>query len=96
MAKKTKKQSGGEQLDLIDVLPAKAKPIIKEAKVLRKFQIARSSAQQKENDQKAKLLGLIESAEIPRLPDGKIKFSYDGVTIIITPKQESVSVKEEE
>jgi len=62
---------------------------------LRKFQNDRASAQDKENNQRAKLLGLIADANIPRLPDGKLKFSYDSVTITVTPKQESISVKEE-
>lgn len=93
---KTRTAGGGEQLDLIDVLPEKAKPIIKQAKILRKLQIARASAQDKENVEKATLLNLVEKARIPRLPDGKIKFTYDGVTLTITPKQESVSIKDAE
>ena len=97
MAKKSSMQEEvevGEQMALIDVLPKKAKPIIAEAKVLRKFQIDRASAQDKENNQRAKLLGLIADAKIPRLPDGKIKFTYDGLTVTVTPSKESVSVKE--
>ena len=96
MQDEVEKAEVGEQLDLIDVHPQKAKPIIVEAKVLKKLQIARASAQDKENAQKAKLLKLIEDANIQRLPDGKIKFTYDRVTLTVTPKQESVSVKEEE
>ena len=94
MSKTQKTQTGGEQLDLIDVHPKQAKPIIAEAKILKKLQIARASAQEKENDQKTKLLGLIAEAKIPRLPDGKIKFTYDGLTVTVTPSKESVSVKE--
>ena len=86
----------GEQMDLIDVTPKKAKPIIAAARILKRLQVARASAQDKENEQKAKLLNLVEEANIQRLPDGKIKFHYDGVTLTITPKQESVSVKEED
>ena len=86
----------GEQMDLIDVAPKKAKPIIAAARILKRFQVARASAQDKENKQKAILLNLIEEANIQRLPDGKIKFTYDGVTLTVTPKQESVSVKEED
>lgn len=95
---KTEKQEEktGEQLDLIDVAPKKAKPIIVQAKILKKLQIARASAQEKENIQKAILLNLIEEANIQRLPDGKIKFTYDGVTLTVTPKQESVSIKEDQ
>lgn len=85
----------GEQMQLIEVHPKKAKPIIAVAKILKKLQIARSSSQEKENAQKAKLLNLVEEAHIQRLPDGKIKFHYDGVTLTITPKLESVSVKED-
>ena len=96
MSKTQKTQTAGEQLDLIDVHPKQAKPIIAEAKILKKLQIARASAQEKENDQKAKLLQLIADAKIPRLPDGKIKFTYDGLTVTVTPSKESVSVKEAE
>lgn len=86
----------GEQMELIDVAPEKAKPIIAAARILKRFQIARASAQEKENKQKAILLNLIEEANIQRLPDGKIKFNYDGITLTVTPRQESVSIKEEE
>jgi hypothetical protein len=84
----------GEQMDLIDVHPKKAKPIIAAAKILKKFQIARSSAQQKENDQKDRVLDHIHAAKITRLDNGKIRFHYDDITITVTPKSESISIKE--
>ena len=97
MAKSKNTEVGvGEQMQLIDVHPKKARPIIAAAKILKKLQVARSSAQEKENTQKAKLLNLVEEANIQRLPDGRIKFSYDGVLLTITPKQESISIKEDE
>jgi len=96
MSKTKEKTEVGEQMELIDVSPKKAKPIIAAARILKKFQIARASAQEKENKQKAILLNLIEEANIQRLPDGKIKFHYDGITLTVTPKQESVSVKEDD
>ncbi len=96
MSEKKEKLEVGEQMDLIDVAPKKAKPIIAAARILKKLQITRASAQEKENKQKAILLNLIEEANIQRLPDGKIKFHYDGVLLTVTPKQESVSVKEED
>ena len=86
----------GEQMELIDVAPKKAKPIIAAARILKKLQVTRASAQDKENKQKAILLNLVEEANIQRLPNGQIIFTYDGVTLKITPKQESVSVKEED
>lgn len=93
---KTKEQAKvGEQMDLIDVHPKKAKPIIAQARILKKLQVARASAQERENGQKAKLLLLIEEANIQRLPDGKIIFTYDGATLKVTPKQESISLKED-
>jgi arginine repressor len=91
---KTQTSEPGEQLDLIDVHPKQIKPIIAEAKILKKCQIARAAAQDKENEQKAKVLQLITEAKIPRLPNGKIKFTYDCLTITVTPSKESVSVKE--
>lgn len=96
MSKTKETAEVGEQMELIDVSPKKAKPIIASARILKRLQIARASAQEKENKQKAILLNLIEEANIQRLPDGKIKFHYDGITLTVTPKQESVSVKEED
>ena len=86
----------GEQMQLIEVHPKKAKPIMAAARILKRLQVARASSQEKENKQKAILLNLIEEANIQRLPDGKIKFHYDGITLTVTPKQESISVKEED
>lgn len=95
MSKKKEETEVGEQMELMDVSPEKAKPIVATGRVLKKLQVARASAQDKENRQKAIFLNLVEEANIQRLPDGKIKFHYDGLTVTVTPKQESVSIKEE-
>ena len=50
----------------------------------------------KEVAQKNLVKELVAKARLKRLPDGRIKFKYDGVTICITPQDEKVSVQEDE
>lgn len=86
----------GEQLDLIDVAPENAKPLIDEARVYKKHQRARLAAEKKEVEHKQKLLSLVREANLQRLPDGVIKFVYNGVTVKITPRDDLVQVTEKE
>lgn len=86
----------GEQMALIDVAPKRAKPIIAEAKIYKRLMLARKTAGDKETAQKAKVLSLVKEAKIQPLENGVIKFSYDGFTIKITPRDELVQVVEEE
>lgn len=96
MKKEVEKTEEGEQLDLIDVSPENAKPIIAAARVYKKLVATRQNALDKEVKQKQKILGLIKEAKLTPLEDGTTKFRYDGVTISVTPRDELVKVKEDE
>lgn len=95
MQEEVEKTEVGEQMDLIDVSPKSAKPIIAAAKIYKKLMLARKEALAKEIEQKAKVLRLVNAAEIQPLEGGIIKFNYDGFTIKITPRDELVQVTEE-
>jgi hypothetical protein len=86
----------GEQLELIDVLPENAKPIIAAARLYKKFQAARMAALDKETKQKQVVLNLIHEAKLQPLEGGKIKFEHDGVIISVTPRDELIKIKEKE
>ena len=99
MAKKAKKkkdeQESGVQGDLIDVAPENAKPIIRAARLYKKFLRARQEALSQEIKQKAKVLELVRAAELQPIDNtGKLRFEYDGVTISITPRDELVQIKD--
>ena len=85
----------GEQLQLIDVLPKKAKPIIKQARIYKRFQLARKAALKAEVEQKQKVLNLVKAANIKSLKDGVIRFTCDDVTICITPRDELLQIRED-
>jgi len=92
---KAKGGSGGAQLDLIDIHPKNAKPIIEAARLYKKAQQARLNALASEVELKDKIRYLVKKANLQRLKDGVIRFTYDGVTICITPQDEKVTVKED-
>lgn len=97
MSKKSSMQKEvekGEQLDLIDVTPKNAKPIIAVAREYKQHQRARMKAGAKEEECKKKILDMVNKANLQRLEGGKIKFEYDGVMISITPRDELVQVKD--
>ncbi len=97
MAKKKKKETeSGEQLELIDVSPENAKPIIAAARAYKKHQAVRLSALAKEIKQKQVILELVKEAKLQPLDNGVIKFECDGVVISITPRDELVKVSERE
>ena len=91
-----KEETTGEQLDLIDVAPKNAKVIIGAARIYKKLADARQNALRKEVEQKAEVLRLVRAAKITPLDGGKIRFTYDGITISVTPRDELVQVKEED
>jgi len=86
--------AGGEQLDLIDIHPKEAKPIIAAARLYKKYQLARMAAGKKEVEQKRKVLELVKEAKLQPLEGGKIKFEYNGVEISIMPRDELVKIKD--
>lgn len=89
-----KKEEKGKQLDLIDVAPENAKPIIEAARKYKHFQTERLGFLKKEIEQKVLILELIHKAGLQKLKGGKIKFEYDGVILTVTPRDELVQVKE--
>ena len=92
MAKKKAKK--GEQLDLIDVTPEAAKPIIAQVKVYKKFQKARLENGKREVEEKAKTLTLVEASEIKADAKGIIKFEYEGTTVAVTPRDALITITE--
>lgn len=93
MAKKEQKISE-EQLDLIDVHPENEKEIVAAAKLYRKHLANRQAAGRKEVEQKEKILMLIKEAKLQPLEDGKIRFSSDGFTFTVTPRDFLVQITE--
>jgi len=93
MAKK--KKESGKQLDLIDVSPENAKPIIALARRYKKASAARQAALAEEVKLKGQLIDLVKAAKLQPLKGGVIKFKHNGVTVSITPRDELVKVKDE-
>lgn len=89
---KTKKTKTGEQLPLIEVAPKNAKPIVEAARQYKMAQAARIKALAKEVELKQKVRQLVKEANLQRLKDGVIRFTYDRVTVCITPQDEKVTV----
>ena len=95
MVKAKKEKEKGEQLDLIDVAPKNAKPIIAEARLYKRYQRARMLNGEKERASKEIIKDLVHKAELQPLEDGSVRFSYDGMTVTVTPRDELVQVTEE-
>ncbi len=92
----TDKVDVGEQLPLLDVTPENSKQIVTVARRYKAFVIDRQAVLEKEIAEKEKLLELIRKANLKRLEDGKIRFRVDGLLITVTPRDELVSIKEQE
>lgn len=90
------KKKSGKQLELIDVLPKDARPIVEAARIYKEYLRERQAALAEEVKHKKIVLDLIKKAELQPLKDGVIRFTCDGVTISITPRDELVKVKESE
>jgi hypothetical protein len=88
-------EAGGEQLDLIDIAPKEAKPIVGAARVYKKLQKIRLAALDKEVEQKQKVLKLVHKANLQPDDEGKIKFKYEGIVITVKPTKESITIKDE-
>jgi hypothetical protein len=83
------------QMDLIDTQPENSKEIIKLARAYQKAKMDRIAALETELDRKGKLLELIHAAKLNPV-DGVIKFTCDGFTITVTPRDELIKVKSAE
>jgi hypothetical protein len=90
----SEESTSGDQLDLIDVAPENAKQIIAIAKKYKAIQAKRISALEAECSEKQNLLTLIKQANLKQV-DGKIRFRVDGLIITVKPRDELVTVKEE-
>ena len=89
-------QEPQEQLDLIDIHPENAKPIIAAARIYKKLVGKRLDVLAQEVEQKQKILDLVKKAKLTPLENGVVRFKYDNVTISITPRDELVKVKDED
>jgi hypothetical protein len=90
-----KNKQDERQMDLIKDLHGKeAKKILKIAKDYKAAQKARLAALEEEKAYKQGLLALIKDAGIKPLDDGTIKFSLDGYTISVKPRDELIQVRE--
>lgn len=95
MAKNKKNIAVEGQMDLIDISPKNAKPIIAAARIYKKYQLERLSALASEKKQKAKVLRLVKEANLQPLEGGIIKFICNGVEISVEPRDELVKIKEQ-
>ncbi len=89
-----KDEHKGEQLDLIDVAPENAKPIIKAARIYKSLQLKRISALNEEVKQKHRVLELVKAAKLQPLENGRIQFECDGVVVTVTPRDELIKIKD--
>ena len=94
MAKKKETEQSGEQLELIDVTPKNAKPIIEVGRLYNIAKKARIASLAEEVKYKTKIRQMVKDAGIQRLEDGTIKFTHNRVTILVEPQDEKVTVKE--
>jgi predicted site-specific integrase-resolvase len=95
MAKKKKNTNKTEeQMDLLDVHPQEAKQILSIAKNYKDVVNERVKLTKKETDLKEKLKSLIRSAGLTPMADGTIKFSLDGYSISMQPRDELIRVAE--
>lgn len=94
-ASEVETSASGEQLDLIDVTPENMKKMIPIARAYRKIVKDRVQFTNKETELKNKLLQAVKDANLKRLPDGRIRFRCDGLTVTVTPCDEKISVKED-
>lgn len=83
-----------EQMDLIDVRSEHEKEILAKAKEYKNLSARRQKILAEEVAAKKELLELIHASGVEPLEDGKIRFTGDGFTITVTPRDELVRVKE--
>ncbi len=86
----------GEQLELIDITPEYAKPILAAGRKYKKALAARQAALAEEIEAKHKIIELVKQAKIAPNAEGITQCRVDGMTIKITPRDELVRVKLDE
>jgi hypothetical protein len=87
------KNSGGEQMDLLDVRCKNEKKISAKATEYIGYVKNRMNWNAKECVAKQELLELVEAENLTPLKDGKIKFACDGQIITVTPRDKLIQVK---
>jgi len=87
------KKKTNEQMDLIDVHPKNKMAILQAAKNYSSAQKVRLAALENEKAEKQKILDFVKKEGIKPLDNGSIKFSLDGVSISIKPRDELVQIK---
>ena len=90
-----KKTESGEQLELIDVAPKNAKPIIAKAREYKAVVSKRVKLLGIEVQLKEEIKDLVQKAKLKPLEDGSTRFTFDGVTVQVTPCDAKVKVTEE-
>jgi len=91
MAKRGRKQ---KQLELIETLPENIQEIVDVAIEYRESVVERQAMLRKEVELKTKVKDMAIKAGLKRLPDGVIRFKYDGVLVSITPQDDKIKVKD--
>ena len=86
--------SSGEQMDLLDVGPENLKEIVPHARRYKKAVNDRIAALAIEVEEKDAIRRLVREAKLKRLEDGTIKFQCDSLIIVITPRDEKVTVRD--
>ena len=94
MVKKVKPEKG-EQLELIDVAPKNAKPIIAIAREYKAVVTKRVKLTAIEVQLKEEIKDMVHKAKLKPLDDGSTRFTFDGVTVQVTPCDAKVKVTEE-
>lgn len=79
-------------MPLIDVVPENVKPIIPWCRKYYKAVRERLAAEREEVKLKTKIREMAAAAEIPRQTDGTLKFAWEEVEVVITPRDELVKV----
>lgn len=97
MAKRGRKKKSdlkvGAQMELIEVGPENLKEISKHLKVYKDAQTKRLAALKIETEKKQVILDLVHKAGLGRLPDGRIRFTCDGLLVEVTPTDEVIKIK---
>lgn len=79
---------------LIDVLPENIAEIVEAVKVYKGHQQRRLAALQKEVAQKEMVKALVKKAKLKPQDDGKVKFSHEGFTIVMTPRDVLIQISD--
>lgn len=91
---RTKEPKVDEQGYLLDVGPENAKTIKRHARAYKRAQKARLKALAEEIKHKVKIVEAVKAANLSMV-DGAYKLRVDGMLITVTPRDESVKVKED-